>query len=128
MSAIYVIDDDVCIRDAIKMFLQSEGFVVNTFSSARDFFRTCSSGDTGCILTEVEIPGDITGLDFLANISKNAPKRPVIVMTGSGDGAFRRAAHALGACDYLEKPFSAERLIEAVSNATLPAAKAVAAE
>ncbi len=121
MSAIFVIDDDASTRDAIKMLLQSEGFAVETFSSARDFFKTSSWGDIGCILTDVEMPGGVTGLDLLAEVSKNTPGCPVVVMTGRGDGAFRLAAHALGACEYLEKPFSAESLIEAISKATLPA-------
>ncbi len=118
MSAIYVIDDDTLSRNAIEMFLQSEGFAVKAFSSARDFFKTGYSGDIDCILTDVEMPGGVTGLDLLAEVSKYAPVCPVIVMTGRGDGAFRSAARALGACEYLEKPFSAESLIDAITKAT----------
>ncbi len=128
MSAIYVIDDDASTRNAIEMLLQSEGFAVKTFSSARDFFKTNSSGDIGCILTDVEMPGGVTGLDLLAEVSKNSPECPVIVMTGSGNRAFRSEAHALGACDYLEKPFSAESLIDAITNATAPAMRVLEAE
>ena len=126
MSAIYVIDDDTFVRDAIEMMLQSEGFVVKTFSSARDFFKANSSGDIGCILTDIEMPGGVSGLDLLAEVSKIAPECPVVVMTGRGDGAFRLAAHALGAREYLEKPFSAESLINAISKATLPTMRVLA--
>ncbi len=128
MSAIYVIDDDASTRNAIEMLLQSEGFAVKTFSSARDFFKTNSSGDIGCILTDVEMPGGMTGLDLLTEVSKNAPECPVVVMTGRGDGAFRLAAYALGACEYLEKPFSAESLIDAIATATLPTTRMMAAQ
>jgi two-component system response regulator FixJ len=128
MSAIYVIDDDATTRNAIEMLLQSEGFAVKTFSSARDFFKSNSSDDIGCVLTDVEMPGGVTGLDLLAEVSKNTPECPVIVMTGKGDGAFRLAAHALGACEYLEKPFSAESLIDAIYKAMQPAMVALAAE
>ena len=125
MSAICVIEDDALTRDAIKLLLQIEGFAVKTFSSAREFFGTNYSGDIGCILTDVEMPGGVTGLNLLAEVSKNAPECPVVVMTGRGDGAF--AAHALGACEYLEKPFSAESLIDAISKAMLPALRESAA-
>lgn len=128
MPAIYVIDDDVSARNAIEMFLQSEGFAVKAFSSARDFLETSYSDDIGCVLTDVEMPGGVTGLDLLAEVSKNAPECPVIVMTGSGDPAFRSEAHALGACDYLEKPFSAESLIDAITRATPPAMRVLEAE
>jgi two-component system, LuxR family, response regulator FixJ len=121
MSVVYVIDDDTFTRNAIEMLLQSEGFAVKAFSSARDFFETKSSGDIGCILTDVEMPGGVTGLDLLAEVSKTTPECPVVVMTGRGNGAFRSAAYGLGACEYLEKPFSAESLIDAITKATLPA-------
>ena len=126
MSAICVIEDDALTRDAIKLLLQIEGFAVKTFSSAREFFGTNYSGDIGCILTDVEMPSGVTGLNLLAEVSKNATECPVVVMTGRGDGAF--AAHALGACEYLEKPFSAESLIDAISKAMLPAIRVSAAE
>jgi len=128
MSVIYVIDDDASTRDAIEMLLQSEGFAVKGFSSARDFFETKYSGDVGCILTDVEMPGGVTGLDLLAEVSKNTPECPVVVMTGSGNGVFRSAAYDLGARDYLEKPFSAESLIDAITKATLPTMRALKAQ
>ena len=128
MSAICVIEDDALTRDAIKLLLQIEGFAVKTFSSAREFFGTNYSGDIGCILTDVEMPGGVSGLDLLAEVSKISPECPVVVMTGRGDRAFRLAAHALGAREYLEKPFSAESLIDAISKAMLPAMRVSAAE
>jgi FixJ family two-component response regulator len=63
MSAICVIEDDALTRDAIKFLLQIEGFAVKTFSSALEFFGTDYLGDIGCILTDVEMPGGVTGLN-----------------------------------------------------------------
>jgi FixJ family two-component response regulator len=127
MSAIYVIEDDSDTRNAIEMVLRSEGFAVRGFSSAREFFKTNARDDLGCVLTDVEMPGGMTGLDLLAEVSRVAPDCPVVVMTGRGD-AFRSAARALGACDYLEKPFSADRLIDAMSRAMPASMKVLAAE
>jgi FixJ family two-component response regulator len=128
MSAIYVIDDDAQTRIAIEMVLQGEGFDVKSFPSAREFFKAFSSDDVGCILTDVEMPGGVTGLDLLAEVSKSTPECPVVVMTGKGEGAFRLAARALGACDYLEKPFSAATLKRAICGAMQPSRAILAAE
>ncbi len=128
MSTICVIDDDVPALIAIEMLLQSQGFDVRTFPSARDFFKAGPSDDIDCILTDIEMPGGVTGLDLLAVVAKDSPDCPVVVMTGRGDGAYRSAARALGACDYLEKPFSAKTLVNAISKAMPPASNIMAAE
>jgi FixJ family two-component response regulator len=128
MSAICVIDDDIPTRIAIEMVLQREGFFVRAFSSAREFFNAGALDDIGCILTDIEMPGGVTGLDLLAEVTKNPSCCPVVVMTGRGDGAYRSAARALGACDYLEKPFSARTLVKALSKAMPTASGVMAAE
>jgi FixJ family two-component response regulator len=122
MSAICVIDDDALARIAMEMALQHEGFPVRSFSSAAEFlaaeFMDAGGFDEiGCILTDIEMPGGVTGLDLLAVLAKKASEFPVVVMTGKGEGAFRLAALALGARAYLEKPFSSKRLVEAISDA-----------
>ncbi|MBB4199583.1 hypothetical protein CCR94_08475 [Rhodoblastus sphagnicola] len=128
MSAICVIDDDCLTRLAVEMTLLDAGFPVQAFASAAEFLQAREFDDIGCILTDIEMPGGVTGLDLLAEIGKNAPDCPVVVMTGKGEGAFRRAALALGASAYLEKPVSAKRLIDAISSALRPAARIMAAE
>jgi FixJ family two-component response regulator len=124
MCTICIIDDDAFIREAIETLLESDGFDVKSFSSAREFVEANLLGGIDCVLTDVEMPGGMTGLDLLSQASKNAPECPVLVMSGRGD-AFRASAYALGARDYLMKPFSAEELIEAIFKATHPAVKAL---
>lgn len=128
MSAICIIDDDCLIRLGIEMVLEDAGFRVRTFSSAAEFLQTGDFSDIDCILTDVEMPGGVTGLDLLAEMGGAAPACPIVVMTGKGEGSFRRAALALGARGYLEKPVPAPRLVAAVSDALRPAAPILAAE
>jgi len=124
MQAICLIDDDVMIRIALEMALQREGFAVRAFSSGAEFLEAREFDDIGCVVTDIEMPGGVTGLDLLAEMAHQAPECPVVVMTGKGEGAFRRAALALGARAYLEKPASARRVIDAIVCAMQPAAVA----
>jgi FixJ family two-component response regulator len=128
MSAISVIEDDSLTRLSIEMALLDEGFSVRAFSTAREFLDAGEMEDIGCILTDIEMPGGVTGLDLLAEMGKSAPECPAVVMTAKGEGAFRKAALALGARAYLQKPFSKRTLLDAISGAMGPATGIVAAE
>ena len=127
MQAICVIDDDVLIRIAIEMALKKEGFAVRAFSSGCEFLEAGDFDDIGCILTDIEMPGGVTGLDLLAETKKTAPDCPVVVMTGKGEGAFRSAALALGARAYIEKPAMPRKIIDAIVFAMQPAGAVLAA-
>jgi FixJ family two-component response regulator len=127
MQAICVIDDDVLVRLSLEMALQKEGFSVRAFSSGCEFLQDGDLVDVGCIVTDVEMPGGVTGLDLLAETRKTAPGCPVVVMTGKGEGAFRAAALALGARGYVEKPATPRKIIDAIACAMQPPAGVLAA-
>lgn len=120
MQAICVIDDDVLIRIGLEMALKKEGFDVRAFSSGCEFLEEGDFAEIGCIVTDIEMPGGVTGLDLLAETRKTAPECPVVVMTGKGEGAFRSAALALGARAYIEKPASPRKIIDAIAGAMRP--------
>ncbi len=125
MHTIAVVDDDCFVRIAIEQMLESEGFDVLSFASAEEFLRAFLRADglknIDCLLTDVEMPGGMTGIALLAEISERAPVCPVVVMSGRGGGVFRSAAYERGARDYLEKPFSGEKLVEVIHRAIDPA-------
>ncbi|MCW2286252.1 FixJ family two-component response regulator [Rhodoblastus acidophilus] len=121
MQAICVIDDDVLIRIGLEMALKKEGFDVRAFSSGCEFLEEGDFSEIGCIVTDIEMPGGVTGLDLLAETRKTAPDCPVVVMTGKGEGAFRSAALALGARAYIEKPASPRKILDAIAGAMRPA-------
>lgn len=116
-NLVYVIDDDEFIRNAIDMLLTVEGFSVETYASAVDFLRTRSPCREGCVLTDFQMPGGLTGIDLLSEIVKRGFGCPVIIMTAQGTAALRETAANLGACDFLAKPFCPEVLIGAVRKA-----------
>src|SRR3954453_24131885 len=109
---VYVIDDDAAMRDSLDFLLGSTGFSVRLFDSATIFLNELPELAFGCVVTDVRMPG-IDGIELLRrlNCGTGVPKLPVIVMTGHGDVPLAVEAMKLGAVDFLEKPFEAERLI-----------------
>jgi FixJ family two-component response regulator len=122
MPTITIIDDDPLVRIAIEMGLRKDGFSVRAFTSAAEFLGEDVFDDIACIVTDIEMPGGVTGLDLLAEMAHRAQECPVVVMTGKGEGAFRAAALALGARAYLEKPVTVRKLVDAIACALQPVA------
>ena len=113
---VHVIDDDEALRDSICMFLANEGLDVRTYASADAFLRTLDSPATGCVVTDVRMPG-MSGIDLLVEIGRQGLALPVIVVTGHADVPLAVRAMKRGAVDLLEKPFQGGELIEAVRRA-----------
>jgi two-component system response regulator FixJ len=115
---VHIIDDDPLILVSLGDLLESEGFAVETHTSAKSFLRTTTLDEVGCVLTDVDMPG-MTGLELMERLSGHGFVRPVIVMTGRPSARVSAEAAALGATDFLEKPFSACALIAGVRRACL---------
>ena len=115
---VYVIDDDPAMRDSLDFLLGSAGFTVRLFESAQMFLNELPNLATGCVVTDVRMPG-IDGMELLRqlNLASGAHKLPVIVMTGHGDVPLAVEAMKLGALDFLEKPFDDDRLIGMIETA-----------
>jgi two-component system response regulator FixJ len=113
---VHVIDDDEALRDSIRMFLANEGLDVRTYASADAFLRTLDLPATGCVVTDVRMPG-MSGMDLLVEIGRQGLALPVIVVTGHADVPLAVRAMKRGAVDLLEKPFQGEELIDAVRRA-----------
>jgi two-component system response regulator FixJ len=115
-AKVYVIDDDPAMRDSLDFLLGSAGFNVRLFDSAQGFLDELANLDTGCVVTDVRMPG-IDGMELLRKLNSSARKLPVIVMTGHGDVPLAVEAMKLGALDFLEKPFDDDRLIGMIETA-----------
>ncbi len=113
---VHVIDDDAAVRDSVRLFLVSEGFSVKTYPSAIEFLDALKSAPTGCVVTDIRMPG-MSGMDLLAHLAARSLALPVIVVTGHADVPLAVRAMKQGAVDLLEKPFRAEDLISAVRKA-----------
>jgi two-component system, LuxR family, response regulator FixJ len=111
---VHVIDDDPAIRDAISLLLKAEGMEVQAYPSAPDFLGAVQNSCNGCVVvTDVRLPG-ISGIELVSIIKERGFSIPVIMITGHADVQLAVMAMKLGACDFIEKPFKDDALIEAV--------------
>jgi two-component system response regulator FixJ len=122
---VYVIDDDAAMRDSLNFLLDSAGFEVTVFETARQFLDALPALALGCVISDVRMSG-IDGIELLKRLRTLNSGFPIVVMTGHGDVPLAVEAMKLGAMDFLEKPFEDERLIamiEAALRVAEPAAK-----
>ena len=110
---IYVIDDDDAVRNSMEFLLKTAGIKVRGFESAKAFLDVLPDVNSGCIITDVRMPG-ITGIELLRRVKEFNADLPVIVITGHGDITLAVEAMKIGAVDFLEKPFDDDLLLAAV--------------
>ena len=115
-AIIHIIDDDPAARDSLQFLLQASSLDVRIHESALSFLSNSDRKQSGCIVTDVKMPG-MTGIDLLHRLKELAIDLPVIVMTGHGDVPLAVEAMKSGAIDFIEKPFSEERILAAISAA-----------
>jgi two-component system response regulator FixJ len=113
---VYVIDDDLAMRESIDFLLTSADYEVRLFESAPAFLDAMANIQFGCVLSDVRMPG-IDGLDLLKRLKTGLSRLPVVIMTGHGDVPLAVEAMKLGAIDFIEKPFDDDRLIGLIETA-----------
>lgn len=119
---VYVIDDDDAARDSLEFLLMSAGKTVRTFESADAFLEDLPKTASGCVVTDVRMPG-MNGIELLKRLKAQSFPLPVVVITGHGDVPLAVEAMREGAADFIEKPYGDEVLIGSIdrSIATLSA-------
>jgi two-component system, LuxR family, response regulator FixJ len=115
-SLVHIVDDDDALRDSLQFLMASAGIEAQTYDSASSFLSAVPRGATGCVVTDVRMPG-MSGLDLLRQLKTTAPSLPVIVITGHGDVPLAVEAMKLGAVDFIEKPFDDELLLASIRKA-----------
>ena len=110
---VFVIDDDVSVRDAIKGVLKSVGLRAETFASTQDFLRKWPSDGPSCLVLDVRLPG-LSGLDFQHQLINGNIRIPIIFLTGYGDVPMTVRAMKAGAVEFLTKPFRDQDLLDAI--------------
>lgn len=113
---IYIVDDDDAVRDSLRALLESLGFEVRDFHSARDFLAERKVDSSGCLLLDLHMPV-MSGLDLLEHMRDNGPQLPTIVITGRSDAFLKERALRSGARDFIDKPVSDDTLIAAIGRA-----------
>src|SRR5215470_17954502 len=115
-AIVHVIDDDAAVRESIEFLLRASGITAKTYDSALAFLNALPTIESGCIITDVRMPG-ISGIELLRRLGEMQVKMPVIVITGHGDVPLAVEAMKVGAVDFLEKPFDDELLLGSVRTA-----------
>jgi FixJ family two-component response regulator len=114
--AVYVVDDDPALRDALSSLFRSVGLHVEVFGSAAEFLEKKLPEIPSCLVLDIRLPG-VSGLDFQAQLAKAGIRMPVIFMTGHGDIPMSVRAMKAGAIDFLTKPFRDQDMLDAVFSA-----------
>src|SRR5215510_309198 len=115
-ARIFVVDDDVSMRDALQRLLRSVGLQVTTFASAREFLQHRGADVPGCLLLDVRLPG-LSGLDLQRELAAAQMDLPIIFITGYGDIPMTVRAMKAGAVEFLTKPFRDQDLLDAIQQA-----------
>ena len=114
--AIAVIDDDASVRRALQRLLQSAGFTVETFATAREFLDADYRAQTACLVLDIHLPG-MSGFELAEYLAVSGVPIPIVFITALDDVSTREQVNRAGAAGYLRKPFDQDTLIEAISRA-----------
>jgi Response regulator len=115
-AVVFVVDDEVSVREALESLVRSAGFEVETFASAQDFLDRRKADKPGCLVLDVRLPG-LSGLDLQKRIVEANQEIPIIFITGHGDVPTSVQAMKAGAVEFLMKPFSDQALLDAIQQA-----------
>ena len=113
---VFVVDDDISIRESLEALLRKAGWCVETFVSAQDFLARPPLSVPNCLVLDVALPG-LNGLDLQKRVAVERPGMPIIFVTGHGDIPMTVQAMKAGAVEFLTKPFKGEVLLQSVRNA-----------
>jgi FixJ family two-component response regulator len=115
-ATVHIIDDDVSLRGALGLLLESVGLKARTYRSVQDFLDAGAHDGPGCIVLDVRLPG-ISGLDFQSRRDGFGVHLPIVLMTGHSDVPMSVRAMKAGAVDFLPKPFREQDMIDAITAA-----------
>ena len=111
-----IVDDDESARVAIQGVLKSVGWQARTFSSAEEFLESGQLCETGCLITDIRMPG-MSGLELQARLVEEGWRMPIIFVTAHGDSRMQTRAMKAGARAFLGKPFDDTILLQEVRTA-----------
>ena len=112
---VFVVDDDVSVRESLEMLIQFAGWQPETFASAEEFLAHPRVLTPNCLVLDVSLP-DLNGLD-LQKLVADRIEMPIIFITGYGDVPMTVRAMKAGAVEFLTKPFEEEALLSAIRHA-----------
>ena len=113
---VFVVDDDISIRESLEALLRRTGWCVETFVSANEFLARPPVLVPNCLVLDIALPG-LNGLDLQKRVAVERPGMPIIFITGHGDIPMTVQAMKAGAVEFLTKPFKSDVLLLSVRSA-----------
>jgi len=113
---IYLVDDDEAVRDSLSLLLETTGFTVRCFASAREFLAVASSLRPGVVISDIQMP-EMDGLQLQQRLNELGCSFPLVIMTGHADVPLAVQAIKAGALDLIEKPFAADAILNVAAAA-----------
>ena len=113
---VFVVDDDVSVREALELLIDFAGWKAETFASAEEFLARPRPLTPSCLVLDVSLP-DLNGLELQKLIASDRIDMPIIFITGHGDVPMTVQAMKAGAVEFLTKPFDDEVLLTAIRQA-----------
>lgn len=112
-KTLYIVDDDPAVRDALSVVFEAEGFTVESFSDGDKFIESASRKHPACVLLDVHMPGR-SGIEILKALNAEDYPAPIFIISGQGDIPMAVEAIRNGAYDFIEKPFTADAVVQRV--------------
>ena len=115
-TQVMVVDDEEIVCDRLKNHLEKDGFIVETFTDSEEAIEALGGKRYHVVVTDLKMAGP-SGLDVLHNVRKQGYSTQVIIMTGYASLEAAREAEAVGAFDFICKPFEMKELSKQIKNA-----------
>ena len=112
---VFVVDDDISVRESLELLIENAGWKPETFASAADFLSRPPATGPCCLVLDVSLPG-LNGLELQQQLGERTDM-PIIFITGHGDVPMTVRAMKAGAVEFLSKPFSDEVLLDSIRGA-----------
>jgi FixJ family two-component response regulator len=116
LPIVFVVDDDISVRESLELLIRQAGWQPELFASAREFLARAPVLIPNCLILDVNLP-DLNGLDLQDHIGVGRATMPIIFITGYGDVPMTVRAMKAGAVEFMTKPFNDELLLSAIETA-----------
>jgi FixJ family two-component response regulator len=113
---VFVVDDDISVRESLELLIRSEGWQPETFESAQEFLAYPRALVPSCLVLDFSLPG-LNGLELQKRVAVERTDMPIIFITGFGDVPMTVQAMKAGAAEFLTKPFGDDVLLSAIRHA-----------
>jgi FixJ family two-component response regulator len=110
---VFVVDEDISVREPLALLLRGEGWQVETFASAEEFLTRQRAPVPSCLVLNLSLP-DLNGLDIQKRLASERPDLPMMFITGYDDVRTSVQAMKAGAVEFLVKPFEQDVLLNAI--------------